>query len=119
MHQAYRKIAVLQTSVLEEMESIPVELSIRTVPSEEDEPTLPLTDEERFKLKVAQINIEMLAHTVNSFKESTQKIFKDSMHVGSCDFLLLGCYRRSLRSTTELRCDRRHRRSSRRFKLEH
>lgn len=80
MHQAYRKIAVLQSSVIQEMDSIPVDLSIRT-PSEEDEPTAPLTEEERFKLKVAQINVEMLAHTVSSFKESTQKIYKDSIQV--------------------------------------
>jgi len=70
MHQAYRKIAVLQSSVLQEMEFIPVELSIKAPPNEEDESRL-LTEEERFKLKVAQINVDMLAHTINSFKEST------------------------------------------------
>ena len=107
MHQAYRKIAVLQSSVLQEMDSIPVELSIRTV-SEEDEPSAPLTEEERFKLRVAQINVEMLAHTVSSFKESTQKIYKDSILVGSIYGYDVGRYRGGVLGAPEPGCDRGH-----------
>ena len=59
------------------MEQIPIDLSISSPPDEdgEEEETEEVKkkrkEEEKYKLKVVQINVEMLAHTVSSFRETS------------------------------------------------
>ncbi len=68
------------------MDQISLDLSISSPPSEEDEEESEevkkkTKEEEKYKLKIVQINVDMLSHTVNSFRETSQKIYKDSIHV--------------------------------------
>lgn len=82
-----RNVGQLIKSLKEELEQVEIDLNIIRAPEVEDADDYGSEDthkhakaERDVKVKVVGLNLEMIEHSLNSFNETTSKIYKDLLH---------------------------------------